>query len=148
MAAQQKTAFGGTSFKWNSALLYGAVVLFSIIVLVPNLWMVRSSLAVSTDLFTTPLIYFPNPTLANFQTLVDQIPFLDYLRNSLVFSLASTLVTLLVSYIAAYAFARIHFPGSGVILWILVLSMALPEIGTIIPLYRLLSSLHLLDTIA
>jgi ABC-type glycerol-3-phosphate transport system permease component len=148
MAARQKATPGGLTFKWNTAVLYAAVAVFTVIVLVPILWMVRSSLAVSTDLFKTPLVYFPNPTLANFQTLIDQVPFAEYLRNSIVFSLASTLVTLVVSYLAAYAFARIQFPGSGVILWILVLSMALPEIGTIIPLYRLLASLGLLDTLA
>jgi ABC-type glycerol-3-phosphate transport system permease component len=139
---------GGVRLKRNSLSLYLAVILFSVIVLLPILWMLRSSLAVSIDLFKTPLIYFPNPTLANFQTLTEQVPFLDYLRNSVVFSLATTLVTLLVSYLAAYAFARLRFPGSGIILWILVLSMALPEIGTIVPLYRILSSLRLLDTIA
>ena len=79
---------------------------------------------------------------------MEQIPFFDYVRNSIVFAVTTTLATLVVSYLAAYAFARIQFPGSGVILWILVLSMALPEVGTIVPLYRLLSSLRLLDTIA
>ncbi len=155
MAAQQTTNPGVYSGRtptflrlWKSSWLYLVVLLFSAIVLIPILWLVRSSLATSRDLFTTPLIYFPNPTFANFQTLIEQVPFLDYLRNSIVFSLASTLVALLVSYIAAYAFARLRFPGSGIILWILVLSMALPEIGTIVPLYRILSSLRLLDTIA
>ncbi len=147
MAVQQKVRPGGVSFKWNSAQLYLAFILFSVIVVVPILWMVRSSLAVSIDLFKTPLVYFPNPRLVNFQTLIEQVPFLEYLRNSVVFSVATTLVTLLVSYLAAYAFARLRFPGSGIILWILVLSMALPEIGTIVPLYRILSSLRLLDTI-
>lgn len=156
MAIQHATQPGGVSASQtaslprlrNAALLYLVVFVFAVIVLIPILWMVRSSLAVSRDLFTVPLIYFPNPTLANFQRLVDQVPFIEYLRNSIVFSVASTLATLLVSYIAAYAFARIRFPGSGVILWILVLSMALPEIGTIVPLYRILSGLRLLDTIA
>src|SRR5260221_11631180 len=49
---------------------------------------------------------------------------------------------------AAYAFARIQFPGSGGILWVLLLSMAFPEIGTIVPLYRILAGLRLLDTIS
>ena len=90
----------------------------------------------------------PTPSLQNFQTLMDQVPFLEYTRNYLVFAVATTIVTLTVSYLAAYAFARIPFPGSGILLWVLVLSMALPEIGTIVPLYRLLASLNLLDTIA
>jgi ABC-type glycerol-3-phosphate transport system permease component len=48
---------------------------------------------------------------------------------------------------AAYAFARIAFPGSGILLWVLLISMALPDVGTIVPLYRILNGLKLLDTI-
>lgn len=127
--------------------MYLSFALFSLIVLTPIYWMVRSSLANQVDLHATPLVYFPTPTLENFQTLTEQVPFWDYTRNSIVFALATTATTLLVSYLAAYAFARIQFPGSGLILWILVLSMALPDVGTIVPLYRLLSSLGLLDTL-
>jgi ABC-type glycerol-3-phosphate transport system permease component len=60
---------------------------------------------------------------------------------------STTLVTLVVSFIAAYAFARIQFPGSGVILWMLLLTMALPDVGTIVPLYQILKNLHLINTI-
>jgi ABC-type glycerol-3-phosphate transport system permease component len=133
---------------WNNAALYAGFLLFTLIVLLPVYWMVRSSLSAGSDLIRVPLIYFPTPTQQNFETLIDQVPFFQYTRNSLTFALATTLVTLVVSYLAAYAFARIQFPGSGVLLWILVLSMALPDVGTIVPLYRILSSLHLLDTIA
>ena len=101
----------------------------------------------ASDLNKVPPIYFPHFTLQNFDTLMTQVPFMEYVRNSLVFSLATTLVTLFVSFLAAYAFARIQFPGSGVLLWALILSMALPEVGTIVPLYRILASLKLLDTI-
>jgi ABC-type glycerol-3-phosphate transport system permease component len=133
---------------WNGIGLYLSFVLFCLVVLIPLYWIVRASLANPTELHSVPLIYFPTLTMQNFQTLVEQIPFWDYLRNSIVFAVATTLATLFVSYLAAYAFARIQFPGAGIILWLLVLSMALPEVGTIVPLYRILSSLRLLDTIA
>ncbi len=132
---------------WKQSGVYGAFFLFSLIVLIPIYWMLRSSFANGADIHTVPLNYLPSLTFQNFQTLFVQIPFFDYLRNSIVFSVSTTLLTLLVSYLAAYGFARIQFPGSGIILWVLVLSMALPEVGTIVPLYRILSSLRLLDTI-
>jgi ABC-type glycerol-3-phosphate transport system permease component len=138
----------GISFRWKSAAVYLYFILFSLIILVPVYWLVRSSLATAADLNKTPLVYIPPLTLRNFATLIEQVPFLEYIRNSIIFAVATTLVTLVVSYMAAYAFARIQFPGSGLILWILVLSMALPDVGTIVPLYRLLSSLRLLDTLA
>lgn len=136
------------SFKWSSGAVYASFILFTLVVLLPVYWMVRSSLAPSADLIKVPLVYFPTPTLRNFQTLVEQVPFFRYVGNSLIFALATTLVALVVSYLAAYAFARIQFPGSGILMWTLVLSMALPDVGTVVPLYRILKDLHLLDTIA
>lgn len=136
------------SRRWGSGAVYVSFLFFTFIVLLPVYWMVRSSLAPAADLIKVPLVYFPTPTLRNFITLVEQVPFLEYVRNSLVFACATTLVTLVVSFLAAYAFARIRFPGSSIIMWTLVLSMALPDVGTIVPLYRILSNLRLLDTIA
>ena len=133
---------------WNKSAVYVGFLVFTVVVLLPIYWMVRSSVAPAADLIKIPLVYVPTPTLRNFETLVEQVPFFRYVFNSVTFALATTLATLVVSYLAAYAFARIQFPGSGIILWTLVLSMALPEVGTIVPLYRILSSLHLLDSIA
>ncbi len=139
---------GPRPFKWNSAATYASFVMFVLIVLSPVYWMVRSSLASAAELNKDPLVYFPNPSLQNFRTLMEQVPFVDYVRNSLVFATATTLATLVVSYLAAYAFARLRFPRAGLILWVLVLTMALPDVGTIVPLYRILARLHLLDTLA
>ncbi|MCL4876073.1 MAG: carbohydrate ABC transporter permease [Anaerolineae bacterium] len=134
-------------FDLNKIVVYVSFIIFCIFVLLPIYWTLRSSFANVSDLHKTPLVYFPEVTFQNFQTLLDQVPFLDYTRNSIVFALGTTVLTLVVSFLAAYAFARIQFPGSGVLLWILVLSMALPEVGTIVPLYRLLSKANLLDSI-
>lgn len=132
----------------SSGSVYLAFIVFTIVVLLPIYWMTRSAFSITTELHKVPLVYFPEPTIRNFATLLEQVPFALYLRNSLLFALSTTLLTLLVSYLAAYAFARIRFPGSGLLMWILVLSMALPDIGTIVPLYRILQILHLSDSIA
>ncbi len=132
----------------NRLFLYGSFLAFTLIILVPVYWMARSAFANVRDLYQLPLIYFPALDLGNFRTLLEQVPLLQYARNSLTFALSTTLVTLVVSYLAAYAFARIQFRGSGLLMWSLVLSSALPDIGTIVPLYKLLQSLHLLDSTA
>jgi ABC-type glycerol-3-phosphate transport system permease component len=132
----------------NRPLVYLSFVIFTVIVLLPVYWMTRSSVAVVGDLYKTPLIYFPAMTIKNFVTLADQVPLRQYIQNSLIFATATTLLTLAVSYLAAYAFARVRFPGSGLLMWILVLSTALPDIGTIVPLYQVLKDLRLLDSIA
>src|SRR5437867_10441414 len=102
----------------TSVPLYLAFIAFTILVLLPVYWMTRSAFATSTDLIKLPLVYFPQPTLRIFATLLEQVPFGLYLRNSLLFAISTTLMTLIVSYLAAYAFARIRVPGSSVLLLI------------------------------
>lgn len=134
--------------QWNRVGLYLCFFLFAVIVLLPVYWMTRSAVANVNDLYKLPLVYLPELTLRNFATLMAQVPLLQYIQNSVLFAGATTLVTLVLSYLAAYAFARIQFPGSGILMWALVLSSALPDVGTIVPLYRLLNDFHLLDSIA
>jgi len=136
------------NLKWASVGIYISFIVFTFIVLVPIYWMLRSAFSQASDLIVVPPIYFPLPTLKNFQTLLEQIPFIQYTRNSLTFALVTTLITLVVGFLAAYAFARIQFPGSGVILWILLLTMALPDVGTIVPLYQILKNFHLINTVS
>ena len=61
--------------RFSSIPLYLAFVVFTVIVLLPVYWMMRSAFASSTDLIKLPLVYFPQPTLRNFATLLEQVPF-------------------------------------------------------------------------
>jgi ABC-type glycerol-3-phosphate transport system permease component len=128
-------------------LLYTLVALFAFVVLVPFYWMVKSALSSEEDVFGIPPIYFPPLTLENFQRLADQVPLVRYLVNSLLFATATALATLAASFLAAYAIARVRVRGSNALLLALVVSTALPEIVTIIPLYQMLRDFRLLDSI-
>jgi ABC-type glycerol-3-phosphate transport system permease component len=110
--------------------------------------MLKTSVSSPENLVKLPPEYLPSPTLENYQTLATQVPLLRYTLNSFIFASTTALTTVFFCFMAAYAFARIRFPGSGILLWLLVLSMALPEISTIIPLYQVLGSLNLLDSLA
>ncbi len=131
----------------GTAVTYAALVLLVLVVAIPFYWMLKSAVSPQTQLFTIPPVYLPRPTLANLRTLVDQVPFARYFLNSLVFATATTLVTLLASFLAAYAIARIPVRGSNLFLLALVISTALPEIVTVIPLYQVLKTLHLLNSL-
>jgi len=132
---------------WGAIGTYAAFALFAVTVLLPIYWMVRSAFSVQSDLTRTPLVYVPNPTLQNFRTLAEQVPFMAYTRNSIIFAIGTTALTLVVSFLAAYAFARLRVRGSGLLLWLFLLTMALPDVGTIVPLYRIMSRFHLLDSL-
>lgn len=127
--------------------LYALVGLFALVVLVPFYWMLKSALARPEDVFAVPPQYLTTPTLENFGRLAEQVPLARYFANSLVFATATTLLTLAACFLAAYAIARIAVPGSNALLLALVISTALPEIVTIIPLYQVLRDLRLLDSL-
>jgi len=127
--------------------VYALFALFTFVVLVPFYWMLKSALSRPDDVFTVPPQYLTTPTLENFGRLAEQTPIVRYFANSFVFATATTLVTLAASFLAAYAIARFDVRGRNVLLLALVVSTALPEIVTIIPLYRVLRDLSLLDSL-
>lgn len=129
-------------------LLYMALLIFVLVVIIPFYWLVKASVSTPEQLVKIPPLLFPKPVLDNFKTLATQVPLLHYLVNSIIFSATTALATVSCCFFAAYAFARIPCPGSGFLLWALVVTMALPEIATIIPLYQMLGALALLDTLS
>jgi ABC-type glycerol-3-phosphate transport system permease component len=127
--------------------LYALIAFFALVVLIPFYWMLKSALSNQQDVFDVPPRYLSPPTLENFARLAEQVPVARYFANSLVFATATSLVTLVACFLAAYAIARIPVPGSNALLLVLVISSALPEIVTIIPLYQVLRDLRLLDSL-
>ncbi|MGH2614941.1 MAG: carbohydrate ABC transporter permease [Thermomicrobiales bacterium] len=127
--------------------LYLLVALFALVVLIPFYWMLKSALSREGDVFTIPPQYVTAPTLENFGRLAEQVPIVRYFINSALFATATTLATLAASFMAAYAIARIDVRGRDILLLALVITTALPEIVTIIPLYQVLRDLRLLDSI-
>lgn len=136
-----------TQTRFGRWLLYATVGLFALIVLIPFYWMAKSAVSNQKDVFTIPPLYLPHPTLANISRLAEQVPVGRYFLNSLLFSTATTLATLAASFLAAYGIARLDVRGKNLVLLALVVSTALPEIVTIIPLYQVLRNLHLLDSL-
>jgi multiple sugar transport system permease protein len=120
--------------------------------LVPVYWAVKTSLQTEGDARAIPAHYFPgNPTLQNYATLLTgegDVP--DQIRRSalniVVECGAATVVTVLLATLAAYAFARMQFRGRNVLFYAVLATMAFPAYTTLIPLYRLMSLLGLVNT--
>ena len=66
--------------------------------------------------------------------------------NSLITSIAATLVTTLLATLAGYAFTRLRFPGRNLLFFLVISSLAIPAYTVMIPLYRMMISLHLVNT--
>src|SRR6266545_3007002 len=102
----------------NTAWRAGAGYLLAAITLFPVLWMLLASLKPPDQIFGT---LFPTRlTLDNFVYVLTQVPFARYLMNSAIVATAVTVIALWLHSMAAYALARLRFPGRGIVFGMIV----------------------------
>jgi multiple sugar transport system permease protein len=113
----------------------------------PALWILFTSLKTETELMRYPITIWPSaPTLENYvRVFVDQ-PILLFLFNSLVVATASTVLTVTVSALAAYALTRLRLPYRNLILSVLLAVAMFPLIALVVPIFQVMRSVDLLNT--
>ena len=131
-----------------TVLQYAALVGFIAFLSFPLLWMFSTSFKGPRELVAlVPSLIPVNPTLANYATAFTEQDLVQSARNSLQLSLGNALLTVLIALPAAYGLARFATILRGLTMgWILV-SQIFPLILIIIPLFLILKTLHLLDSL-
>ncbi len=139
-------------------LIWAGVAALLIWSLGPIYWTLTSSITPTEDFSVRPIHFFPQHfTLDHFSRLfgidISRIggvqvwsQFRAALINSIVTSVAATLLCVAISALGAYAFTRIQFPGRGFLFAAVVATLAIPGYAVLIPLYRIMITLHLVDT--
>jgi multiple sugar transport system permease protein len=131
----------------RSAVLYGLLVGFSSLFLLPVLWMISASLQGQQGVFASPYAWIPaSPRWENYATVTTMFPFWRYLANTLVITLSVTTATLLSCSLVAYGFARLRFPGRDFLFALCLATMMLPGQVTMIPLYVMFARMGWVDT--
>ena len=124
-------------------------ILLAVLALIPFLWMISTSLKSRGALMSIPIEWIPaEPTLDAYTEVFSRFPFLRTIGNSLFISVTFTLITLVSASMAAFAFAKLRFRGSGVILSIYIATMMIPTQVTMIPLFVVMNRLGLIDSYA
>jgi multiple sugar transport system permease protein len=124
----------------------GAGLLVSIWVF-PVLWGLLTSLKTERDVLAYPPTFIFEPTLANYrEVLFGATSILPNLWSSIVVASASTILTMLFAIPAAYALARLRFPGKKSTGFYVLATQMLPPVGLIIPYYLVLQKVGLLDS--
>jgi len=114
---------------------------------VPVLWGLLTSFKTERDVLAYPPVWLFEPTLANYrEVLFGTSSILPNLISSLIVATASTLLTMLIAVPAAYAIARLRYPGKKTSGFYVLATQMLPPVGLIIPYYLALQKLGLLDT--
>lgn len=132
---------------WSRVIIWIILVLGAVVMFMPFLWMVSSSLKAETRVFEFPPSLIPNPM--KFENYVEALvykPFDIYLRNTMFIVAMNEIAILLSASYCAYGFARIRFPGRNFWFAVVLGTMMLPSVVTMIPTFIIFSRLKWLDT--
>ncbi|MDA1050898.1 MAG: carbohydrate ABC transporter permease [Planctomycetota bacterium] len=130
-------------------LAHTSLVVSAAIFAFPLLWMVLSSLKPSTQLVEDPYAFWPRQwQWSNYVEAVQAMPYLRYLRNTLLLAGGSVVGSVLSCSLVAYGFARVRWRGRNVLFGVLIATMLLPWHVTMIPRFLLLRELGLYNSLA
>jgi multiple sugar transport system permease protein len=140
--------------KRNSILIHLAAIVVSLVILLPFGWMVLASVTPQRVLISTPLQWIPDTLDWSRYELIfrggaDSVgaTFRAALANTTIVAVGTVGVSMIVGILGAYAFARLRFRFRQAVLILFLATYMLPQIALLIPLYLILNSLGLLDTV-
>lgn len=128
-------------------LVYVILCVGAVMLLIPVAWMLSTAFKPDGDVFLFPPRWIPHPIVAQpFIDAFQTMHFFRALRNTLIIAAGQICGGLLTASMAAYAFARLRFPGRDLIFFIVLSTMMLPGTVTIIPLYIIFKDVGWLNT--
>lgn len=134
-------------FTFGKFMAYFLLTLGALIMIVPFVWMVSTSLKDQQQLFAWPPNWWPNPFVwSNYSEVINRINFGLYGWNTLKITVSVTIVRLIICSMAGYAFARMKFPGRNFLFLLTLATMMISAQITIIPNFIIMRYLHLTDT--
>lgn len=128
-------------------LTYTILIMGSLFCIVPLLWMVRSSVMTSVEIFMIPPKLLPDKLMiSNYNDVFRVLPFFRYYRNSIIIAGLSVLGTAITSSLCAYGLSRIRWKGRNVVFACIMGSMMLPFAVTLIPTFLMWRTLRITDS--
>jgi multiple sugar transport system permease protein len=128
-------------------LRYGVLVLGGLIMIIPFLWMISTSLKAPGAVLSSPPQIIPNqPTLESYRRVAEAVPLLRMFTNSVIATSTAVTVQLITSAFSAYAFARMRWRGRDAVFFLYLATLMVPAQVTITPLFILMQRLGWVDT--
>jgi multiple sugar transport system permease protein len=130
-------------------LAYVALIVGSVLMIVPFLWMVSTSFKADSEVLAYPPIWIPSDIQwGNYPKVLVLLPFGRYLLNTTIVSVTVTALEVVTSSLAAYSFARLQFPGRDRLFLLYLGTLMIPGQVTIIPNFLLMSFLGWINSYA
>ncbi|AGS26265.1 carbohydrate ABC transporter permease [Rhizobium sp. S9] len=131
----------------KTVLLYAIIVTVTIVMLMPFAWMLSASLKLSRDVFAFPIEWIPSqPQWQNYVDIWTKIPLALFIYNTSKLTIIVTLLQLLTSSFAAYAFAKLNFPYKNTLFLGYIATIAMPWQVYMVPQFLLMREFGLNNT--
>lgn len=133
--------------QWGSLFTYLLLILVSIVLLLPLVWMVSTSLKPMSEIAQFPPSLFPvDIQWNNYLDMMNAFPFFKYTGNTLLITVFVVAGNIISNSFIAYGFAKINFPGKSVLFAMVLSTMMIPGFVTMIPQYILFSRIGWVGT--
>jgi ABC-type glycerol-3-phosphate transport system permease component len=130
-----------------NVLIHAVIWLGAVVMVMPFLWMLSTSLKSQGSAMAYPPQWIPDPILwGNYVDVVSSFPFATFAFNSTKISLLGTVGQIITTSMAAYAFARMNFPGRNLLFFLLLATLMIPSHVTMIPTFLLFNALGWVNT--
>lgn len=135
---------------YKKIIIYFFLILASIIMLFPFFWMLTGSLKTYNEITSNPIVWFPEVIQwSNYMEALEYAPFDIFFYNTLIVCAANSLITLLTTILAAFAFARLEFRGKKILFTLLLATLMIPSQLLIITNYKTVAvDMRLANTLA
>src|SRR3954447_17762025 len=123
--------------RMDRVLLYAVLIVIAAFFILPLVVVVSASLKYRSEVFTDAGLIPSNPGIENYQALFSgSAEFVKWFTNSALVSIVGTVITLAITSLSAYAFARIDFRLKGVLFGLLITTLVLPSVMFLVPQYK------------
>jgi multiple sugar transport system permease protein len=128
-------------------VMYVLLFLGLLLMIGPFIWMILGSFKERGEFLQLPPTWLPeNPTLNNYERLVDRLDFPRYFFNSTLIATVVTIANLVFAPMLGYALAKLRFRGKGILMALVLSTLMLPAAATLVPVFVLMSKLELVNT--
>ena len=131
----------------KTAFMYAALIIMAVIMLIPFAWMLSASLKFEKDVFSFPIVWIPPvPQWSNYAEIWKKVPLLTGFFNTTKLTVCTTVLQLVTSSFAAYAFAKLSFKGRDTIVMMYVMTISIPWQVYMVPQYKMMTLFGLTDS--
>jgi multiple sugar transport system permease protein len=136
--------------RWSHLILHVLLILGSVLMLLPFLWMVSTSLKPGADVFREypPRLIPTTVQWSNYREALTSMPFDRFYLNSFIVAISVTMLQLLTASLAAFAFARLRFRGRDLLFFIYLSALMIPFPVLLVPNFIIIRNLGWFDTYA